>query len=245
MYKRYSPGRSATQTLKLISLLLFCALASLSFISRQTVADAGSASGKPAVNAKSALSVLPANHPPELTPIKFERVGLGQRIVFGLGAIDEESDDVRIEVVQKPGSAKFNQRTLTVDWTPQPKDDRQGQFVVRITEFARETGTQTGTSIKTFNIRVEPRAVETNFLDPAPVEVETLVSVTDPERLAAANGRWPLVALFQRIAEIEAAKPANQGKNIQPSTGELLFRDALRNLSALHHNEEINPDSPS
>jgi hypothetical protein len=245
MNKRYSPGRSAiVSTLRLTSLLLFCALAGMIFISRLMATNAEGASGQPA-SGSSVLSAPPSNHPPELAPVRFKRVGLGQRIVFGLGAIDEESDDVRIEVVQKPASAKFNQRTLTVDWTPQPKDDRQGQFVVRITEFARETGKQLGTSIKTFNIKVEPRAVEPNFLDPAPVEVETLVSITDPERLAASNARWPLVALFQRIAEIEAAKPINQGKNIQPSNGELLLRDALKNLSALHHNEEINPDSPA
>ncbi|HEY0406552.1 MAG TPA: hypothetical protein VGC89_12550 [Pyrinomonadaceae bacterium] len=245
MTKRSFPSRPAiAPTLKLVSLLLFCALASAIFISRTTTASAVDAQGNNLSSASAPPFVSPANHPPELAPVLFKRVGLGQRIVFGLGAIDEESDDLRIEVTQKPASAKFNQRTLTVDWTPRPADDQRGQFVVRITEFAREGGERLGEVIKTFNIKVEPRAVETNFLDDAPVEVETLVSITDPERLAAANARWPLVALFQRISEIEAAKPANQGKNIQPANGETLFRDALKNLSRLHRNEEIDPDSP-
>lgn len=223
--------------------MLFCALASTFLLSRLTTASTGNAGREtpPEINAATAP---PENHPPELSPVLFKRVGIGQRIVFGLGAIDEESDDVRIELIQKPASAKFNQRTLTVDWTPQPTDDRRGQFVVRITEFARETGERRGEVVKSFNIKVEPRPGPTEFLEPAPIEVETLVSITDPERLAAAGARWPLTALFQRIAEIEAAKPANQGKNIQPTNGETLFRDALKNLSKLHRNEEIDPDSP-
>ncbi|MDX6695568.1 MAG: hypothetical protein QOF02_3171 [Blastocatellia bacterium] len=242
MTKRSFPSRPAiAPVLKFVSILLFCALASATFISRLTTVSAVNATGH---NAASSASAPPANHPPELAPVLFKRAGLGQRIVFGLGAIDEDSDDLRIEVTQKPASARFNQRTLTVDWTPQPTDDKRGQFVVRITEFAREGGERLGEVIKSFNIKVEPRPVETDFLDAAPIEVETLVSITDPQRLAAANARWPLVALFQRIAEIEAAKPANQGKNIQPANGETLFRDALKNLSRLHRNEEIDPDSP-
>lgn len=242
MTTRRSPARtSIADALKLASLFLFCALAGMIFSSRLTTASAGRVEGKLALDA----GATPADHPPELTPVQFKRVGLGQRITFGLGAIDEESDDVRVEVVQKPASATFNQRTLTVEWTPRPTDDPKGLFVVRLTEFARETGKQLGSLVKTFSIKVEPRAVETDFLQPAPVEVETLVSITDPERLAAANARWPLIALFQRVAEIEAAKPANQGKNIQPTTGEMLFRDVLKNLAALHRNQEIDPDSPS
>jgi hypothetical protein len=243
MTKRRSLSRpSIASPLKLVSIALFCALASTLLISRLTMANAEGAKRGPMLVSNASPPALPANHPPELAPVLYKQVGLGQRIVFGLGAIDEESDDVRIEVVQKPASARFNQRTLTVDWTPQPTDDRKGQFVVRITEFARESGEQLGEVVKSFNIKVGPRPVSTDFLAPAPIEVETLVSITDPERLAAANARWPLTALFQRIAEIEAAKPAN--KDIQPTSGEMLFRDALKNLSQLHRNEEIDPDSP-
>lgn len=242
MTNRRSPSRKTiADKLKLVSLLLFCALAGTLFISRLTRADAV---GVKRASVPDSKATAPANRPPELAPVLFTRVGLGQRIVFGLGAIDEESDDIRVELVQKPASAKFNQRTLTVDWTPQKTDDPRGQFVVRITEFARETNEKRGEAIKSFNIKVEPRQVPTEFLAPAPVEVETLVSITDPERLSAANARWHITALFQRIAEIEAAKPANQGKDIQPASGEMLFRDALKNLATLHRNDEIDPDSP-
>jgi hypothetical protein len=78
----------------------------------------------------------------------------------------------------------------------------------------------------------------------APLAVETLISITDPDRLMAANARWPILAIFDRIATIEASKQIKQDSGIQPTNGAALFHDALRNLAALHRNDEINPDSP-
>jgi hypothetical protein len=184
------------------------------------------------------------NKIPEMVPVRIKRVGLGQRIHFGLGAIDEESDDVRVELIQKPASAKYNEKTLTVDWTPQPTDDPKGMFIVRITEFPLDRTRQPRSLTKTFNIHVEPKPVELFEMPTAPLEVETLVSVIDPARLVAANERWPIVKLFDRIAGIETTKQVKQDNNIQSTTGEALFRDALKNLAVLHRNEEIDPDSP-
>ncbi|MEA2174889.1 MAG: hypothetical protein QOD00_2481 [Blastocatellia bacterium] len=186
----------------------------------------------------------PANHSPEMGEVRFKEVGVGQRIFFGLAVIDEESDDVRVELVQKPASAKYNEKTLTVDWTPRPADAPRGDFAVRLTEFNRETGKQAGTQIKTFSIAVRPQAVPLPTDAPAPLAVETLISITDPERLAASNARWPITNIFERIAAIEASKQIKSGSTLQPATGASLFRDALHNLAALHHNEEIDPDSP-
>jgi hypothetical protein len=192
----------------------------------------------------SMLEAAPANHSPEMGEVRFKEVGVGQRIFFGLAVIDEESDDVRVELVQKPASAKYNEKTLTVDWTPRPAESPRGDFAVRLTEFNRETGKQTGTQIKSFNIAVRPQAVPLPTDAPAPLVVETLISITDPERLAASNARWPINSIFERIAAIEASKQIKSGSAVQPATGASLFRDALHNLAALHHNEEIDPDSP-
>jgi hypothetical protein len=192
----------------------------------------------------SMLEAAPANHSPEMGEVRFKEVGVGQRIFFGLAVIDEESDDVRVELVQKPASAKYNEKTLTVDWTPRPAEAPRGDFAVRLTEFNRETGKQTGTQIKTFSIAVRPQVVPLPMDAPAPLAVETLISITDPERLAASNARWPITNIFERIAAIEAGKQIKNGSTVQPATGASLFRDALHNLAALHHNEEIDPDSP-
>jgi hypothetical protein len=242
---------STAHRLKLLCLALACALAATMFFARKQQATNIVASGEEQVSAlrfvasSSSNSSAPAvNQPPEMLPVRFTRVGVGQRISFGLSVIDEESDDVRVEMVQKPASVRYNEKTLTVDWTPTAKDGRAGQFVVRITEYPRDGGQSSRTLLKSFNIAIEPHPVPLPEVAPAPLAVETLVSVTDPERLVSANAQWPIVALFDRIAAIEASKQIKPGSNIQPTNGANLFRDALKNLAALHHNEEIDPDSP-
>jgi hypothetical protein len=238
MKVRRTPNASS---LRLFSLALFCALVSAMFILRFH-ADAGSGSPARSLLAP-AQTIAQENHPPEMGEIRYKRVGVGQRIFFGISVIDEEEDDVRVEMTQKPASAKYDEKTLTVDWTPRKADGRVGQFAVRITEFPRDGGKQR-TLLKTFIIEIAPKPVSLPTVAPAPLAVETLISITDPERLAASNARWPIIAMFDRIAAIEASKQIKPGDGIQPATGASLFRDALRNLAALHHNDEINPDSP-
>ncbi|HEV7376584.1 MAG TPA: hypothetical protein VGN95_17860 [Pyrinomonadaceae bacterium] len=227
-------------SLKLFSLVLFCALASTMFVLRFK-ADAGSV--LPFSNLAPFEALVTENQPPEMGEIQFKRVGVGQRIFFGLSVIDEETDDVRVEMTQKPASAKYDEKTLTVDWTPRKTDGRTGQFAVRITEFPRDGG-KPRTLVKTFSIEIAPKPVPLPVVPPAPLAVETLISITDPERLAASNARWPIISMFDRIATIEASKQVKPDNGVQPTTGASLFRDTLRNLAALHHNDEINPDSP-
>jgi hypothetical protein len=227
-------------SLKLFSLVLFCALASTMFVLRFK-ADAGSV--LPVSNLAPFEALVTENQPPEMGEIQFKRVGVGQRIFFGLSVIDEETDDVRVEMTQKPASAKYDEKTLTVDWTPRKTDGRTGQFAVRITEFPRDGG-KPRTLVKTFSIEIAPKPVPLPVVPPAPLAVETLISITDPERLAASNARWPIISMFDRIATIEASKQVKPDNGVQPTTGASLFRDTLRNLAALHHNDEINPDSP-
>jgi hypothetical protein len=186
----------------------------------------------------------PVNLEPEFNPVRFKRVGVGQRITFGLSVIDEESDDVSVELVQKPASARYNEKTLTVDWTPQKSDGKAGMFTVRITEFDRATNNPRRTLLKNFSISIEPQPVALPVVPPAPLAVETLISITDPERLLAANAQWPITAMFDRIAAIEASKQIKPDNNIAPTGGAQLFRDSLKNLALLHRNEEIDPDSP-
>jgi hypothetical protein len=206
--------------------------------------SAGAGGAEPAAGPKTAAAAPLENHAPEMGEVRFKRVGVGQRIFFGLSVIDEETDDLRVEMLEKPASAKYNEKTLTVDWTPRKTDGRAGKFAIRITEYVGQTNEVRRTLVKNFSIAVEPRAVVLPTVEPAPLAVETLISITDPERLAASNARWPILSMFDRIAEIEASKQARPDADVQPTTGAALFRDSLRNLAALHHNDEINPDSP-
>ena len=214
------------RSLKLICLLLFFTLAGASLLTRPGAGAQG-----------------PANRPPEMDAIRVKRVGTGQRVTFGISVIDEETDDIRVELTERPASAKYNEKTLSVDWTPTRADGRAGNFAVRITEFPRGGG-QPRTSIKTFSIEVAPGPVPLPVIPAAPLAVETLISVTDPERLSTANARWPILAMFDRIAAIEASKQIKPASGVRPASGASLFKDALRNLAELHRNDEINPDSP-
>lgn len=214
------------RSLKLICLLLFITLAGASLATR------------PGAGAQTA-----SNRPPEMDPVRVKRVGVGQRVTFGISVIDEETDDFRVELTDRPASARYNEKTLTVDWTPTKADGRVGQFAVRITEFPLGGG-QPRTSIKTFGIEIAPGPVPLPSVPAAPLAVETLISVTDPERLSTANARWPIVALFDRVAAIEASKQVGPDNGVLPTSGAALFKDALRNLAQLHRNDEVNPDSP-
>jgi hypothetical protein len=241
MRKASSPQRARTtltRRLKIAALLVFCWFASTMMLPSRQSANATANNNAP--------SLMPPaeNREPEFNPVRFKRVGVGQRITFGLSVIDEESDDVRVELVQKPASARYNEKTLTVDWTPQKSDGKSAMFAVRVTEFDRATDSPRRTLLKTFSISIEPQPVELPTVPSAPLAVETLISVTDPERLLAANAQWPITAMFDRIAAIEAAKQIKPGDGIAPTTGAQLFRDSLKNLALLHRNEEIDPDSP-
>jgi hypothetical protein len=184
------------------------------------------------------------NQFPELMPLRHKRVGIGQRIFFGLGTIDEEGDEVRVELIQKPASANYNEKTLTVDWTPAMKELGVGRFVIKVTELPRDKLRPTRSKNFTYEIPVQRGPVAKLLeIEPTTMEVDTLVSIVDPLRLKAANERWNIIQLFQRIAEIEADKQITQTNGIQPTTGETLFRDMLKNMAALHRNEAIDPDS--
>src|ERR671915_180544 len=140
------------RSLKLTCLVLFCALAGTIVFSRFK-ADAGNAQP---VSVSLSATQTSENRPPEMDDIRIKRVGLGQHIFFGISVIDEETDDIRVEMTEKPASAKYNEKTLTVDWTPRKSDGKMGAFAVRITEYPRGGGSPR-TYVKTFNIEIADR----------------------------------------------------------------------------------------
>src|SRR3982751_1236816 len=155
--------RHNARSLKLVCLLAFSALAGAMFLSRFK-ADAAA---PPPAHEPASVETAPAeNKPPEMDEVRFKRVGVGQRIFFGISVIDEEEDDVRVEMTQKPASAKYDEKTLTVDWTPRQTDGKVGQFAVRITEYPRDGG-KPRTMIKTFSIAIEPKPVELPSVPPS------------------------------------------------------------------------------
>src|SRR5690349_9162232 len=70
--------------------------------------------------------VTVANRPPEFEYPPYHRVAPGQKIGFGLNAVDQDADEIAIELVEKPASATYDPLTLTVSWKPTAKDAPAG-----------------------------------------------------------------------------------------------------------------------
>ncbi|CAN5479569.1 hypothetical protein BH10ACI1_BH10ACI1_24110 [soil metagenome] len=225
------------RNLQIIAFLMFIGFVGLS-LSYLFVAKADS-------DTLSKSNFLPkTNQLPEIADLRHDKIGLGQRLTFGIEVIDEEGDNVHIELIEKPKSAIFNQNTLTVDWTPQKSDGKFGKFVVKVTEIPYDKSLEQRTITKEYKIKIVKKEVKLLELPDAPLEVDAFVTIIDPARLVAANQKWNIVNLFQRIAEIEADKQIKPGSDIQPTNGEQLFRDSLKNLAILHKNPTLDPDSP-
>jgi hypothetical protein len=224
------------QKLQISTLILFAGFVGTFLFSQLFITNAK-------IDSNSNDSKQMENQLPEIAGLKHDKIGVGQRMTFGLEVIDEEGDFVKIELAEKPKSAKFNQNTLTVDWTPTVSDGENGKFVVKVTEIPRDKSRQNRTVTKEYNIKIVKKQVKLKELPITSVEVDSFVSIIDPERLKAANKKWDIVSFFQRAGEIEADKQIKPGSDIQPSNGRQLFRDALKELAIMHKNPEIDPDS--
>lgn len=221
------------------AILVFAGLTGIFLMSRLFIADASAVSDESKAN----ISDSAENRLPEILDLRHDKIGLGQRLTFGLEVIDEESDNVRIELIEKPKSAIFHQNSLTVDWTPKQGDGKSGKFVVKVTELPRDKSRQQRTVTKEFNVEIVKNPVKLLELPPTTLEVDAFVSIIDPARLEAADKKWNIVNLFQRIGEIEADKQIKPGSDISPSNGQQLFRDSLKELAIMHKNPTLDPDS--
>ncbi len=228
--------RSALKTTIKLSIIAAAVIFAVAyFVQRPPVTIAGD---------RPLTSIADENRLPEVMEPRHKKIGLGQRLTFGIEVIDPEGDFVRTELIAKPKTAKFNQNTLTVDWTPTTAEPRDGKFVVKVTEIPRDPKREQRSFTKEFTIRIVKQKVKLLEMPPAPLEVDAFVSIIDPERLAAVNKRWDIVSFFQRIAEIEADKQIKPGNGINPTTGAQLFRDAMKELAVIHKNPSLDPDNP-
>ncbi len=226
------------RTLQILTVFLFVGFFALISLPRLFVANAEK-------DAIASLDTKTAeNHLPEIMDFSHTEIGLGQRLTFGIEVIDNEGDFVKTELIEKPKSAKFNQNTLTVDWTPQKSDGKNPKFVVKVTEIPRDKSREERTTTKTFTIKVVKKNVQLLKMPEAPLEVDTLVTIIDPERLKAVSAKWTMLDLFQRIAEIEAEKQVKSGNGIAPTDGTEIFKDTMKDLAKLHKNPTLDPDSP-
>jgi hypothetical protein len=184
-----------------------------------------------------------ANRPPDFELPHYRKVGVGQRITFGLEMIDQDQDEVKVELIGKPESASYDPATLTVSWKPTRKDMPMGQFKVKMTETQRKGGKER-VFIHEFSIDVSPRKValpEAGSLSPA---VETLITIHDKERLKLVNKQWPIDKLLAWSAESQTKHlPEEERAKLAKIDGKVLYKDLLKNLAKANHNPTVHPET--
>ncbi|HUH01825.1 MAG TPA: hypothetical protein VML75_07500 [Kofleriaceae bacterium] len=184
----------------------------------------------------------PANDPPELEPVPVRAVGVGQRVSFGLAAVDPESDTTRVELIEKPASATYDPITLTVTWTPTRADLPAATFLVRVTETDRVTARR---RVFEHQLPIEvtrrPQPVPTApGLGP---EVEALLTIREPERLRAIDRALPFEVMLERAATLQAAAlTAERSASGRVPDRRTLYHSVLRALADAHHNPRLDPD---
>ncbi len=196
--------------------------------------------------APAAAKLAPGNRPPEFEYPPYHQVAPGKTISFGLHAIDQDGDTIRIDLVASPRSASYDPVTLTVTWKPTSKDAPAGDFKVKVTETPRAGGDNRLYTFE-FSIAIDGKA---DVPTPQPLgrAVEELITIHDPQRLAQVNKDWPLLTMLERVRAIQVAKssglrsPENQAMwDDRDAKG--LYEDTIRTLAVVHDNPRLAPGS--
>lgn len=184
----------------------------------------------------------PVDSPPEWFAPVWKKVGVGQKIAFGIEAIDQDLDETVVTLTKAPKSAKYDPVTLTVSWTPTKADLGKQDFEVSIATVGKEYKLT-----KAFSIEV------TKAKQPAPVAeekdavTETLLMIRQPGRLAQVNKDWPLDKLLLTAANgfRWQFKEENRAKlDNKPLDKKKLFEQFLGNLAVAQNNPRLDPKSP-
>jgi len=90
--------------LQIAAFLTFVGLFSIFLLPRLFVAGANTDASLNIESPANAVTVT--NQLPEIQELRHSKIGLGQRLTFGVEVIDEEGDNIRVELLEKPKSAQ-------------------------------------------------------------------------------------------------------------------------------------------
>jgi len=181
----------------------------------------------------------PPDRAPEVFPPAWKTVGIGQKISFDVAAIDQDLDETRVLVTAMPPTATFDAITQTVTWTPSKKDLPAGKFELEVANLDA-SGTVTRTWKHTWEIAVDKRRQPAPVAEPQGVVAETLLTIRDPERLAAVNKAWPLDKMLVRAAELfRATLPPEQQAKLGKLDRRALFASFLAGMAETHGNQRL------
>jgi hypothetical protein len=184
---------------------------------------------------------VPDTHEVEFFQPAWNKVGVGQMVVFSTATIDQDLDETRVEVTKLPASAKFDAITQTVIWTPTKADMPKADFEVSITQPGRNK-----TATRMFSIAVVPKAQPVPTAPVLSPVIETLLLVHTPKRLAQVNKDWPLDKLLQVGAEtFKLQIPEDKRKTLtKPLDGKTAYLQMLTGLAQIQDNPRLDPASP-
>ncbi len=181
-----------------------------------------------------------ADRAPEVFAPPWKAVGVGQTASFSTAAIDQDLDEVRVEVISMPASARFDALTQTVTWKPTKKDLPGGEFVVAVYDL-----THGGRQDVTWKIPVARRKVNPPVAPWAGPAAELLFTIRDPRRLEATGKALPFDQLLAKSATMfRATLPAEAQAKLGPVDARALHRSFLASLARTHRNPRLDPASP-
>lgn len=185
----------------------------------------------------------PINEPPTIELPIYDVIGVGQEIGFGIEVIDEESDEIVVELIDKPATATWDPYTLTVVWKPTAADIPLGEFAARVTEKRRDNG-EVRVNTHHFSIAVTPRAQRLPVARPLGSAVETLITIHDEERLVDVNKKWPIDAMLEASAKsMLNDMPENERAGIEIADRATQYRAFLHDLAKGHGNPTLDPEA--
>ena len=186
-----------------------------------------------------------ANRAPETFAPGWKAVGVGQTISFSVAAIDQDLDDVKVEVMSMPASAKFDPITQTVTWTPTKADLPKANFTLAVTELTGPGAGQPPQSVS-WDIAVAKKKQPVPTAPWAGDAAETLFTIREPKRVEATAKAYPFDELLAWSAEtMRAPLPPEAAAKLPPLDKALLFKQFLKNLAVTHGNPRLDPDAPT
>ncbi len=181
------------------------------------------------------------NRSPELFHPGWTAVGVGQTISFSTAAIDQDLDDVQVEVVAMPPSARFDAITQTITWTPTKADGKQGRFEIRARELDKDEAAVTNA---TWTIAVGKKKVATPVAPWGGDTAETLFTIREPARVAATAAAYPFDELLAWSAtSMRATLAPDAAAKLPPVDKAALFKNFLQQLAQTHGNPRLDPDA--
>jgi hypothetical protein len=180
------------------------------------------------------------DRPPQLFAPPYKKIGVGQKVSWGTGAIDQDLDETAVKVTKLPASAKFDAITQTVVWTPTKADLGTAEFVVEVSQ-----PTKNKTETATWKIEVTEQPQELPVAEQQSAVIETLLMIRQPKRLEPINKDWPLDKLLKVSADGFSPQFVPERRKLLKSklSAKDAYKQFLTELAKTQNNRRLDPSA--